>query len=82
MLMHSFYYFLVTFFIYRIVVKISDNYFALTFIIFFAIVSELLQSFIPGRSFTFFDMASSITGVIGGYVLFLFLKLKGATKQT
>ena len=57
--------------------KIITNY--LVFGIFFAILVEYLQQFIPGRSFDYGDMAANIIGSTIGTICFYILYRKQST---
>jgi len=54
--------------------KITTNY--LVFGIFFAILVEYLQKYIPGRSFDYWDMVANLTGGAIGAVCFYILQRK------
>ena len=48
----------------------------LTCILLLAIVTELVQIWVPSRSFNIFDMVSNVVGVISGVLIAGVLKIK------
>jgi VanZ family protein len=54
--------------------KIFLNY--LVFGIIFAIFTEMLQRYVPNRSFDYMDIAANIAGGTSGMILFVYLNYK------
>ncbi|WP_035804656.1 VanZ family protein [Lunatimonas lonarensis] len=54
--------------------KIFLNY--LVFGIIFAIFTEMLQCYVPNRSFDYMDIAANIAGGASGMILFVYLNYK------
>jgi VanZ family protein len=40
----------------------------------FGIMIELIQPYVPGRSFSYFDILANMMGVVAGYICVLFLR--------
>jgi VanZ family protein len=40
----------------------------------FGIMVELIQPYVPGRSFSYFDILANMMGVVAGYICVLFLR--------
>lgn len=51
----------------------SYNYFIPVSLIVFAAISEVFQTFVPGRTFNVYDMLYNIIGVVFGYFLILII---------
>jgi len=56
--------------------RLFTNYLVLW--IFIAILTEYLQTLVPGRSFDYFDIVTNIVGVIIGTSIFIYLNKRGS----
>jgi len=56
--------------------KLFTNYLVLWILI--AILTEYLQTLVPGRSFDYFDIVTNIVGVIIGTSIFIYLNKRGS----